>query len=193
MASVQPFLFIQYIPIITPTSTILLFCHPIPTRCIPCAMEEFIKQATEYLKLRGEISDKMLTEDFKNSLLLFKPRIRIWSNLIWQAGFLWKEDADYDPAAVSEHLKSAGQNLKALIKHFRELPDFSNEKQVEDVLRKTAMELNLEAKALIHPVRVAITGRSVSPSLFAVLRVFGKQKSITRIESAIRRFCELGV
>ncbi len=73
-----------------------------------------------------------------------------------------------------------------------QLPDFLNETQVEDTLRKTALNLGVPAKALIHPVRVALTGQSVSPSLFSVMKVLGKERAIERIQTALERFCEVG-
>ncbi len=152
--------------------------------------ELYTNLALDYLQTYGALP-KQAEPNVKKSLPLFKSRVRIWSDLLWQTGFLWKEDMEYDAQAVLEHLKTphAENNLKELLKRLSNLSDFLDETQTENALRKTAEELGIQAKALIHPVRVALTGRSVSPSLFAVMRVLGKEESIRRIEKALRRFC----
>ena len=44
----------------------------------------------------------------------------------------------------------------------------------------------LAAKDLIHPVRVALTGRSVSPPLFEVMSILGHTKVLQRLEHAVQ-------
>ena len=41
---------------------------------------------------------------------------------------------------------------------------------------------------LAQPIRVAITGRAVSPGIFETLAVLGQRKSVARIENALKRF-----
>ena len=55
---------------------------------------------------------------------------------------------------------------------------------MEAVCRALAEELKLKAADLIHPTRVAVTGRSVGPSLFHVLQVAGKERVIPRLRRA---------
>ena len=76
--------------------------------------------------------------------------------------------------------------LTTLKERWASLKTFHDEKEVEVLLREAAGHLRIEARDLIHPARVALTGRSVSPSLFAVARLLGKEKVFNRIESAIK-------
>lgn len=56
---------------------------------------------------------------------------------------------------------------------------------LEITLRTAAEQLNVKLGQLAAPLRVAITGRSVSPSLFEVMSILGKEESIKRIEQTI--------
>jgi glutamyl-tRNA synthetase len=47
-------------------------------------------------------------------------------------------------------------------------------------------ETGLELKDIGQPVRVALTGRTASPSLFEVLAILGRDRSVARLESATR-------
>jgi glutamyl-tRNA synthetase len=51
-------------------------------------------------------------------------------------------------------------------------------------VRGYAAEQGIEPKALIHPIRVAVTGRAVSPPLFDVIAVLGREKVLSRLQHA---------
>jgi glutamyl-tRNA synthetase len=57
---------------------------------------------------------------------------------------------------------------------------------VETATRGLVAELGKPAGELIHPARVAITGREVSPGLFEVMALLGRDKTLLRLERAIR-------
>ena len=63
--------------------------------------------------------------------------------------------------------------------------DFSDPKNLESLLRKTAERLGVEAKILIHATRVALSGRSVTPGLFEVMAALGKELVLRRISYVI--------
>jgi len=63
------------------------------------------------------------------------------------------------------------------------LTDF-NAKTAEEVFRHLVAELGIEAGVLVHPVRVALTGRAVGPGLFDTMAVLGQEKTIRRLKEA---------
>jgi glutamyl-tRNA synthetase len=60
--------------------------------------------------------------------------------------------------------------------------DFS-ERQAESVLRDFAAEKNVKAGALINGARVALTGQGVAPSLFAVIKALGRERTVARLQA----------
>lgn len=62
--------------------------------------------------------------------------------------------------------------------------DFTHD-ALEMLLRSAAEEFGIKLGALAAPLRVAITGRSVSPSLFEVMAILGKEESLKRISEVI--------
>jgi glutamyl-tRNA synthetase len=58
---------------------------------------------------------------------------------------------------------------------------------LEAAVREITEETGLKMSAVAQPVRAAITGRTVSPGIFDVLMILGKEKSLRRIEAQIRR------
>jgi len=93
---------------------------------------------------------------------------------VTEEGFNKYLSQDYVPAALSE-----------LARRFAALSDFS-EPETERVLRAYSDELGIKAAALIHPLRVALTGRTVSPSIFTVIVLLGREKVGQRIGRALQ-------
>jgi len=62
--------------------------------------------------------------------------------------------------------------------------DFTHD-ALEMLLRSAAEEFGIKLGALAAPLRVAVTGRSVSPSLFEVMAILGKEESLKRISEVI--------
>ena len=57
---------------------------------------------------------------------------------------------------------------------------------LEAVVRTFAEEQGIGAGKLIHPIRLAVTGRGMGPGLFELLAVIGKSESIRRMDHAIQ-------
>ena len=59
------------------------------------------------------------------------------------------------------------------------------EKNLEDYARKIAEEKNLKLGKLVQPLRAVLTGKTVSPSVFEILHILGKDKSLKRLQKYI--------
>ena len=98
------------------------------------------------------------------------------------------DDLEFDEAAVAKHLAKPelAAPLETLIATLRQLPAFEKA-SLEIGLRATAEQHGLKAGALIHAARVAVTGRAVSPGLFDVLELLGRDRSLARLTAALSR------
>ncbi|MBI1977579.1 MAG: glutamate--tRNA ligase [Candidatus Omnitrophica bacterium] len=151
---------------------------------------------SDYLERLGrflEGSNVVNRPRFKEIALLYKERIRTFSELMEQASFFFREAIEYDLRACAKHFKDleTKRRLEKLSRTLEKLEDFSDLSKLELCVRKTAEELALEGRALIHPVRVAISGRSVTPGLFEVMSLLGKEEVLKRIQYVIINFNQL--
>ena len=89
---------------------------------------------------------------------------------------------NHEKAAVEKHL--ADDRLPSLIEEFRQdlasLDDFTAE-SIERCLRDFADSKGVKAALIIHATRVLVTGMTVSPGLFEVLELLGKEKTLERL------------
>jgi glutamyl-tRNA synthetase len=120
-------------------------------------------------------------------LELLKPRAKRLHDFVTQGRLFFSDAIEYDPAAVEKHLRpidTAG-HLEAIETAFAELDTF-DPASTEAALRATAQLRGVKAAALIHAVRVAVTGKTVSPGLFEVLALLGRMRVRDRLAAALR-------
>ena len=97
------------------------------------------------------------------------------------------EDVDsYDAKGVAKHFKKAHavDILNTVIDIVEKPPQFEAS-IIEDLLRQQAEIMQLKAAELIHPTRLALSGRTNTPGLFEVMEVLGREKCLQRLKKAI--------
>ncbi|MGM0467029.1 MAG: glutamate--tRNA ligase, partial [Acidobacteriota bacterium] len=74
------------------------------------------------------------------------------------------------------------QLLPKLKQDFSECDDFSAQ-EIEEVIRKRADKEGVKAALFIHALRVIVLGMKVSPGIFEVLELVGKERTIQRLSA----------
>jgi glutamyl/glutaminyl-tRNA synthetase len=59
---------------------------------------------------------------------------------------------------------------------------------IEKEFRRVCSEAGLKAKELVHPTRVALTGKRVGPGLFETMQVLGKDRVLQRLDRLINHW-----
>jgi len=118
-------------------------------------------------------------------LELLRPRARRLGDFVEVGRFFFTDGVQYDPAAVDTHLRAEGmaEHLAALDAAFSALLSF-DVTSIEAALRASAAARGVKAAALIHAVRVALTGKTVSPGLFDVVFLLGRERTHERLAAA---------
>jgi glutamyl-tRNA synthetase len=92
-----------------------------------------------------------------------------------------------DPRAWERVMKpEVAPRLAAALDTLRDLERF-DAPSIEAALRSLTERLDARPKDVYQPLRVAITGTTVSPGIFESLAVVGKEEAVRRIEAALRR------
>jgi len=148
--------------------------------------QDYLRRIREFFSESSFLKQKR----FDEIALLHKTRIRTFQEFSDQAAFFFTDEIVFDSTAVQKYFKveTAKQHLIELKKALAEEGNFSDPQALESLLRKTAERLNVNAGVLIHPARVAISGRSVTPGLFEVMVLLGKEVVLKRIEYVIINF-----
>lgn len=88
---------------------------------------------------------------------------------------------DYDEKALT-FCNDIDKSHVAAIRDALTKTDFTHD-ALEEMLRNCATALTLKLGALAQPLRVALTHRSVSPSLFELMEILGREETMRRLES----------
>ena len=101
-------------------------------------------------------------------------------------GFLFEAPVD-DPKAWEKVMTSgAREPLRSADEALRELAEW-DVAAIEAALRGVVEHAGVKPKQVFQPLRVAITGTTVSPGIFESLAVLGRDESLARIERALGR------
>jgi glutamyl-tRNA synthetase len=120
---------------------------------------------------------------------LLKVRARTIDEIAVQIVPYFSDTVEYSPDAVEKHWKDnadVAERLSLLRADWGAL-DAWDETALEAVLRARADHLGTSAARLIHPLRVAVTGEAVSPGIFEVVHVLGRDRTLRRMDAAIER------
>lgn len=138
---------------------------------------------------KGLWSDAVTDDYFNRVVEVMGDRIKFFPDVAEQAGYFFTEDYPFDEKAVAKRLKKEGAmaHLQELAGRYAAQSDFTAA-ALEASLRAMAEAKGVGAGELVHPVRVAVSGRSEGPSLFPLLELLGKDRVLRRIDAALRRF-----
>jgi len=118
---------------------------------------------------------------------LFQPRLTVLNDFVEWADFFFRKRIKLDQEAKKKFLcQDLSREFSLLLAGIEKLEPFDIA-TIEASFRELVKELNIEAKALIHPLRVALTGKTVGPGLFEVMYYLGKDKIRERLKMWIRR------
>jgi len=115
---------------------------------------------------------------------LLKSRMHILQEYVTYGIYYFRDPVQYDPKGIKKHLKDpeVWNRLERVMERLKGLKDFHQE-AIEREIRALAEELGISAAKLIHPIRLAITGMNVSPGLFEVMEVLGKETVLRRLHA----------
>lgn len=152
--------------------------------------ETLVRRLQPWLESAGLWRASLQAEEFewlRRVLALLRPRAKKLTEYVEGLRPFLQPPSSYDPDAVARHLASPGmhEHLEALAVAFEQTP--FEEAALEETLRKLASDRGVKAGVLIHATRIAMTGRMVSPGLFEMLVLLGRDQVLSRLR-ALQRF-----
>ena len=150
--------------------------------------EEITDSVIDYLKekeiLPREI-DSEKREWIERIVRTVGDRLKYIGQIIDYAGFFFTEKITLDKKAKEKFLK---KEIKPFLKEVRE--DLSKiepfeEKGIEEAIRKELAVFEIKPKIGAQAIRVALTGQTISPPLFEIIELLGKERTIKRLETTL--------
>jgi glutamyl-tRNA synthetase len=149
---------------------------------------DFTARVVPYLAGAGLVSDPPTAEQqrvLEAIAPLAQERMIVLSDAVGLLGFLFVENVVVDEAAAAKHLRAEdAEILDAATAALRELPEWSTP-AIEEALRSSLVEgLGRKPRQAFGPVRVAVSGRTVSPPLYESMELLGRDRTLARLAAA---------
>jgi glutamyl-tRNA synthetase len=115
-----------------------------------------------------------------------RERTKTLLELVEAGHYYFTDDVRIDDKAAKKFLtKSAGEALATLASELETVENFT-QPQIEQAFAHTMQKCGLKLGDLAQPVRVALTGNTVSPGIHEVIEVLGKKRTLARLQHALR-------
>ncbi|MCI0406294.1 MAG: glutamate--tRNA ligase family protein, partial [candidate division Zixibacteria bacterium] len=150
--------------------------------------EELLERVSPFLEKAGLVKPDMKTA-LRGYLLkvvsLLKERCRLLTDFPALGDYFFREEFDYDPKGAEKQFgdPQAPLRLAKVIDAWRELEPFTKG-TAEDALRVLSEKEGEKAAAFIHPIRLALTGKTMGPALFDIVETLGKERVLARLSRA---------
>ncbi|PSQ99382.1 MAG: glutamate--tRNA ligase [Bacteroidetes bacterium QS_9_68_14] len=125
------------------------------------------------------------SEDYLTDVAaLMQERITFADDLATDGAFFFEAPEEYEEAGVEKRWKDHSAALLRAFADRLEAADAFDAETVENHLRALADEKDVGAGALIHPARLAVSGRSYGPGVFSMMAVLGQERCLRRLRRA---------
>lgn len=123
---------------------------------------------------------------FMNVVKLLQPRIKTLNEFYEAAVYFFEEFEEYDSKGLKKHFfkPESIERLTAVAEIVKDIEPY-DQQNLETALRQQAQEMGIKAGDLIHPTRLAISGRSSTPGIFELMELLGRDLCLQRINKAI--------
>jgi glutamyl-tRNA synthetase len=156
------------------------------------APEDFAARIVPYLATAGVIGAE--PTDAERALIaqaapLVQERVQLLGDVPGLLGFLFTNEVEYAEDALSSLPANAGEVLVASVGALELVPESEfTAAAVQEALASALIEgLGLKPRVAYGPLRVALSGRRVSPPLFESMELLGKAESVRRLGALVQR------
>ncbi|MBT5550128.1 MAG: glutamate--tRNA ligase [Nitrospina sp.] len=147
--------------------------------------EELARHLEPFLMRSGFIEAGHDLADIAKVIPSLNQRAKTLVEMAEKSGFYFKKQVEFDDKAKAKFLTAdARPLLEKVIAGLSQLEKFSAE-EVETLFKKIVEEEGTKLGKLAQPVRVALTGTTVSPGIYDVILLLGKEETLARLKNAL--------
>jgi glutamyl-tRNA synthetase len=152
--------------------------------------DDFASRIVYYLHVAGLVDETPTPAQqalIEASASLVQERVQLLGEVPELLGFLFREDVAYHDDALASLPANTGEVLVASVGALELVPESEfTTAAVQDALSRALIEgMELKPRVAFTPLRVALTGRRISPPLFESIELLGKTESIRRLGALV--------
>jgi glutamyl-tRNA synthetase len=137
-------------------------------------------------ELTGVLEQRLGKTGLREAVGIAQEKMQTLDDFWRLAGFLVERQPTDEKAWAKVMSDGAPERLRKARQALAQAEPFDPE-QVESALRSVVDELGAKPNAVFQPIRVALSGTTVSPGIFESVAVLGKEETLARIDEALER------
>ncbi|WP_302298987.1 glutamate--tRNA ligase [Phascolarctobacterium faecium] len=152
-------------------------------------LEAVLPEAKIFFIKSGLVDEAWLEANkdyFARLVDVVRVRVKTLQEVVEAAEYFFKEVESYDEKGVGKHFKPEAAELLTVCINALEALETFDLASTEAAYNKIAEEQGLSLGKVVHPTRLALTGRTVSPGLFDVMVLLGKEATLSRMRKAVQ-------
>lgn len=151
-------------------------------------LEKILPEAETFFIKDGLVTKEWLAENkeyFAKLVDTVRVRVKTLQEVADASDYFFKDVEAYDEKGVAKHFKPEAAELLEKCIAALEADEVFDLTSTEAIYNKIAADNGLALGKVIHPTRLALTGRTVSPGMFDVMVLLGKEKTLARMRKAV--------
>jgi glutamyl-tRNA synthetase len=152
-------------------------------------LDDVIDLVIPYFREKNLIPQQLNAEEIaylRRVVGAVRTRVKTLAEVADASEYFYKDDFSYEEKGVRKHFRkeNAAEYLKKASEKLADLQEFDLE-TTEKAYRDLSEELGVKTGNIIHPTRMALSGRTMGPGLFDIMVILGKEKTLERLDRAI--------
>jgi glutamyl-tRNA synthetase len=152
--------------------------------------QRVVEACVEPLRSAGLLDGRLtpeLEEYVRKVVEVLGERIKTGSDTLVYGDFFFTPQVSYEPVAAERYLKTADvADLLAGLRDRVVAASAFGVADAETVLRSYAADRGVAAREIVHPTRVALTGKTAGPGLFELMALLGRERVTARLDAAVQ-------
>ncbi len=151
-------------------------------------LDKLVEAAIPFFEQKELVKTPLEEQDYcylKQVIDAVRERAKTLVELAEASFYFYHDNFNYDDKGVNKHFRKENtvEFIRQAAAKLRQLESFDKE-AVESQYRSLSEELGISTGRLIHPTRLALTGRTAGPGLFEIMALLGREKTVERLEKA---------
>ena len=153
-------------------------------------LDTLVEQEIPFLQQKGLVPEDVSAEQHEyitRVVEIVRTRVKTLAEVADASDYFFSYKFTYEEKGLRIHIAKIGVDklLEAAGRRVESVEPYDAQ-TLEDAYRDLGAELGVNAGEIIHPTRLALSGRTMGPGLFEMMAVLGKRKTLQRLDQAVQ-------
>lgn len=151
-------------------------------------LDKLTEIAVPFFEQKDLVKSPLTENDFnylKQIIATVRERVKTLAELADASAYFYHDRFEYDEKGISKHFSkdNTADYLLRVAEELQKLEPYDKE-SIEALYKSISENLGVSTGRLIHPTRLALTGRTAGPGLFEIMALLGRERTVERLKKA---------